>query len=173
MSRHGVRIQTLFVVAAVTVVLGYGIGLVVTRDGSLLQRPAWPALALLVVMGALVLWIARPVRRHLRSGRRTSVEALRAARALVLAQAAALTGAAATGWYLGQLGVLVGDLSLVANQERLLSFGLALLASLVLTVCGMLAQSWCRIDDRDERDEGDGDDRARVDRPRDDRPTDA
>ncbi|PKW26477.1 DUF3180 domain-containing protein [Phycicoccus duodecadis] len=152
MSRHGVRIQTLLLVAAVTLVLGYGMSLVVTRDGSLLQRPVWPALALLVVMGGLVLWIARPVRRHLRSGHRTSVEALRAARALVLSQAAALTGAAATGWYLGQLGVLLGDLSLVANQERLLSFGLALVASLVLTVCGMLAQSWCRIDDRDDDD---------------------
>ncbi|GGL42816.1 DUF3180 domain-containing protein [Phycicoccus endophyticus] len=150
MSRNGVRIQTLVVVSAVTTVVGFLAAVLVTRDGSLLQRPPWAAGVLLVVMGGLVLWLARPVRRHLRSGLRTSVDALRAARTVVLAQAAALTGAAAAGWYLGQLLSLVRDLSLVANQQRLVPFGLLLLASVLLAVCGMVAQAWCRIDHDDE-----------------------
>ncbi|NHA69674.1 DUF3180 domain-containing protein [Phycicoccus flavus] len=152
MSRDGVRTQTLVVTLAVTTVLGYVAGTVITRDGTLLQRPPWGAAVLLVVMGGLVLWLARPVRRHLRSGNRTSLDALRAARTVVLAQAAALTGAAAAGWYLGQVVVLLSDLSLVANRERLWSFGIALVASLVLAVCGLVAQAWCRIDPGDDED---------------------
>ncbi|QKE83671.1 DUF3180 domain-containing protein [Arthrobacter sp. NEB 688] len=152
MTHHGIRAQALLLVALVTAVLGWLVAFVVTRDGTLLQRPPWAAGVLLVVMGGLVLWLARPVRRHLRSGRRTSVEGLRAARTVVLAQAAALTGAAASGWYLGQLASLLGDLSLVANRDRLLVFGLMLLASVLLAVAGMVAQAWCRIDRDDDED---------------------
>ncbi|MGG5259983.1 DUF3180 family protein [Phycicoccus avicenniae] len=158
MNRNGVRVPVLLGAALVTTVLGFLVAMVVTRDGTLLQRPPWVAMLLLVVMGGLVVWIARPVRAHLRSGRRTSVDALRAARTVVLAQAAALTGAAATGWYLGQLLVLLTDLSLVANRERLLSFALALLASVLLSVAGMVAQAWCRIDEDDEERPGIDDD---------------
>ena len=76
--------------------------------------------ALLVVMGGLVLWLARPVRRYLQGRATTSLDPLRAARTVVLAQAAALTGSAAAGWYPGQLVVVVTDLSLEANKARLL-----------------------------------------------------
>ncbi len=150
MSRNGIGTRTLTLVAVVTTVLGFVVAMVVTRDGTLLQRPPWVAGLLLVVMGGLVLWLARPVRHHLRSGRRTSVDALRAARTVVLAQAGALTGAAAAGWYLGQLIALLTDLSLVANRERLLPFGLMTVASLLLAGAGLLAQAWCRIDESDD-----------------------
>ncbi len=157
MSRTGIGTKALTVVAGVTTVLGFLVALLVTRDGTLLQRPPWVAGLLLVVMGGLVLWIARPVRHHLRSGRRTSVDALRAARTVVLAQAGALTGAAAAGWYLGQLLALLTDLSLVANRERLLPFGLMTVASLLLAGAGLVAQAWCRIEesDDDRRDDED------------------
>lgn len=158
MNRNGIRTTTLTVVAVVTTVVGFLVATVVTRDGTLLQRPPWVAGLLLVVMGGLVLWLARPVRHHLRSGRRTSVDALRAARTVVLAQAGALTGAAAAGWYLGQLLVLLTDLSLVANRERLLPFGLLTVASLLLAGAGMLAQAWCRIDESDDDRPDDHDD---------------
>ena len=104
---------------------------------------------LLVVMGGLVLWMARPVRRYLQGQATGPLDPLRAARIVVLAQAAALTGSLATGWYLGQL-VVVTDLSLVANQMRLLPL-LALAATgLALAAAGLVAQRWCRVDPRDE-----------------------
>ena len=76
----------------------------------------------------------RAARRHGRSGAvvgaagaslprgpaTTSLDPLRAARTVVLAQAAALTGSAAAGWYAGQLVVVSTDLSLVANRSRIL-----------------------------------------------------
>ena len=150
MMRHGVRVPGLLTVVGVVALLGFLVASVITRDGTLLQTPPWPADLLLLVMAALVLWIARPVRRHLRSRARTVVEGLRAARTVVLAQAAALTGAAATGWYLGHVLQLLTDLSLEANQRRIVPFGVALLASVLLAVAGMVAQSWCRIDEDED-----------------------
>ncbi len=64
----------------------------------------------------------------------------------MLAQAATLTGAAAGGWYAGQLAVVASDLSLVANQDRLWRLAVLVGAGLVLSVSGLLAQSWCRVD---------------------------
>ncbi|MBR7743338.1 DUF3180 domain-containing protein [Phycicoccus sp. BSK3Z-2] len=150
MMRHGVTVRGLLVVVGVLLVLGFLVATVITRGGSLLPVPPWPADLLLVVMGGLVLWVARPVRRHLASGRRTAVDGLRAARTVVLAQASALTGAAAAGWYLGHLLQLLTDLDLVANRDRLLPFGAAVLASALLAVAGMVAQSWCRIDEDED-----------------------
>ncbi|MGL5864801.1 MAG: DUF3180 domain-containing protein [Dermatophilaceae bacterium] len=123
----------------------------VTRDGSLVPVPPVAAGALLLVIAAAVTYLARHVRRHTRDV--TWMEPLRAARTVVLAQAAALTGAAAVGWYSGQLVVVAGDLALLANRERLLPLGLHLAAALLLVVAGLVAQHWCRVDrDNDGHD---------------------
>ena len=150
MMRHGVTVRGLLAVVGVLAVLGFLVATVITRGGTLLQAPPWPADLLLLAMAVLVLWVARPVRKHLRSGRRTAVDGLRAARTVVLSQAAALTGAAAAGWYAGHTVQLLTDLSLVANQRKVLPFGIALLASVLLTAAGMVAQAWCRIDEDDD-----------------------
>ena len=97
-----------------------------TRSGDLVPRPPVLAGVLLVVMAGLVLWLARPVRRYLQGRATTSLDPLRAARTVVLAQAAALTGSAAAGWYAGQLVVVLTDLSLVANRSRILPLALLL-----------------------------------------------
>jgi hypothetical protein len=152
--RDGVRVPVLVLVGALTAAGGYLIGLGITRDGSLLPRPPWIAGVLLVVMAGLVIWLARPVRRYLEGQATVPLDPIVAARTVVLAQAAALTGAAAAGWFVGQLGVVLGDLSLVANQERVLPLVLLLLASLTLAVAGMVAQQWCRIEPPDEPPEG-------------------
>ncbi len=149
MMRDGVRVPTLVLVGVLAAGGGYLIGLAITRDGSLLPRPPWLAGVLLVVMAGLVLWLARPVRRYLEGRATLPLDPIQAARTVVLAQAAALTGAAAAGWFLGQLGVLLGDLSLVANQDRVLPFVLLFLASVALSVAGMVAQHWCRIEPPD------------------------
>ena len=153
--RHGIRVQALVLAALLAGAGGFAVGVLITRDGSLLPRPPLVAGLLLVVMGGLVLWLARPVRRYLQGRATTPLDPIQAARTVVLAQAAALTGAAASGWFVGQLAVLVGDLSLVANQERVLPFVLMLLASVVLAVAGMVAQHWCRVEPPDESGEGD------------------
>ena len=96
MRRKEIRVQTLVLVAAVTGIIGFAIFAVITRSGTLVPKPSLLSGVLLVVMGGLVLWLARPVRRYLQGRATTSLDPLRAARTVVLAQAAALTGSAPT-----------------------------------------------------------------------------
>ena len=117
MNPKEIRWPRLLVIGLVATVISGAIWLFVVRSGQLVASPSWLAGMLLLVMAALVLWFARPVRQHLRgsASSATTEQALRAARAVVLAQASALTGAAVTGWYLGQLLVVLSDLEL--NRE--------------------------------------------------------
>ena len=154
MHHREIRVQALGLAALLAAALGFGVFTVVTRSGSLVPRPPVLAGVLLVVMGGLVLWMARPVRRYLRGNATKPLDALRAARVVVLAQAAALTGALAAGWYLGQLAVVLTELSLVANRMRVLPLLALAVAGVALAVAGMVAQRWCRVDppEDDDRD---------------------
>lgn len=145
-SHHGVRARVAALVALVVGVMSWLLWQLLTGGGTLVPRPSWLAAVLLVGMAAFVVGWAWPVRSYL-AGRSTKrLDALRAARVVVLAQAATLTGAAAGGWYAGQLAVVASDLSLVANQDRLWRLAVLVGAGLVLSVSGLLAQSWCRVD---------------------------
>jgi len=153
MRRKEIRVQTLVLVAAVTGIIGFAVFAAITRSGSLVPRPALLSGVLLVVMGGLVLWLARPVRRYLQGRATSTLDPLRAARTVVLAQAAALTGAAAAGWYAGQIVVVLTNLSLEANRSRLLPLGALVVAGVALAAAGLVAQRWCRIDPPDEDDD--------------------
>lgn len=155
--RDGVRVRLVVIVGlVVTMLSGLGWQWYTTPTGSLVPRPPWLAMVLLVAMGGAVLLLAWPIRRYLAGGATRPLDPLRAARVVVLSQAAALTGAAATGWYAGQLAVVLSGLDLVANQDRVLVTVLAVLAAMALAVAGLVAQRWCRVDppsdeERDER----------------------
>ena len=70
---------------------------------------------------------------------------IRAARTLVLAQAAALTGAAVLGWYAGQLVCALADLNLDHNRALVWPLSVTSGAGLVLAVAGLATQRMCRI----------------------------
>ena len=153
MRRKEIRVSTLVLVAAVTGIAGFAVFAMITRNGSLVPRPSLLSGVLLVAMGGLVLWLARPVRRYLQGRATTTLDPLRAARTVVLAQAAALTGSAAAGWYAGQAVVVLTDLTLAANQSRLLPLGALVVAGVALAAAGLVAQRWCRVDPPDEDDD--------------------
>jgi uncharacterized membrane protein YidH (DUF202 family) len=153
MRHKEIRVQTLALVAGGVGIASFGLFQLVARSGELVPRPPLLAAVLLTVMGGLVLWLARPVRQYLQGRATTSLDPLRAARVVVLAQAAALTGAAAAGWYAGQLGVVLTELSLVANRSRILPLGVLVVAGVLLATAGLVAQRWCRIDPADDQDE--------------------
>lgn len=139
--------------ARVAALVALGVGLaswllwhLVTGGGSLVPRPSWLAATLLVGMAAFVVGFAWPVRAYLSGRSRRGLDPLRAARVVVLAQAATLTGAAASGWYAGQLAVVARGLSLVANEDRLWRLGILVGAGVLLSLAGLIAQHWCRVD---------------------------
>ena len=84
-------------------------------------------------------------------------------RTLVLAQAAALTGALVTGWYAAQVLVLLPDFDV--DSQRTLGVRAAALAAggVLLAIAGLVAQGMCRVDgdprgrdfDRDRGEEAD------------------
>lgn len=164
MRHREIRVQALFLVWAGVGLVSFGLFAVVVRTGELVPRPPLLAAVLLTVMAGLVLRLARPVRQYLRGKATGSLDPLRAARTVVLAQAAALTGAAAAGWYAGQLAVVLTELSLVANRSRILPLALLVLAGVLLGGAGIVAQRWCRIGPREDRDHDDHDERDDADR---------
>jgi hypothetical protein len=124
------------------------------NGGHLLGPASWVSAVMLVAMAVLVIGAGLPVRRFLRGEARKPLSPIRAARTLVLAQAAALTGSGVFGWYAAQVAHTLGDLDLPGYRELLWRLLALCVASLVLTTAGMLTQRMCRVDPPGDRDRG-------------------
>lgn len=139
---------TVGLMAAVTVVVGAlsWMGWMMARDaGILLPTPSWLAALLPVLMAGLVISAGLPVRRFLHGQATRPLSPIRATRTLVLAQAAALTGAAVLGWYAGQIVTALSDLGLDHNKAVLWPLVATSAGGLVLGVAGLVTQRMCRI----------------------------
>ena len=151
MMRVGGRAVTIaFLIAGLLSWVGWTLA---TRRGELVPPPSWLAVVVVVVMAGCVLWFGWPVRRYLAGRATTPLDPLRAARTVVLAQAAALTGAAAGGWYAGQLAVVARGFDLVLYQRRAVLLVGMLLLCLAFAGVGLLVQRWCHVEPPD--DDGD------------------
>lgn len=117
-----------------------------------------PLVAIVTVAGlaVAVLVVAWPVRRWNSGVRERPLNPLRAARTLALAKAAALAGAVLTGGWLGFVAVALPLVSISAQAERAVAAGAVVLASLGLTVAGLVAERWCMIPPEDDDDENGG-----------------
>lgn len=143
--------RLLLVAAVVGVVSWSGLRLVEAGGGVLLPLP-WTATAAMLVIAVAVVLAGRPVRRWTRGDRSKGIDALRAARVLVLARASAYSGAALVGFYLAQVALVAGDLAVEARRER---FWLALVTvggAVVMVVAGVVVERWCRLPPSDQDD---------------------
>lgn len=109
-------------------------------------------IAILALAGAVFSagWAVRSYQK----GKRPSLDGVRAARTLVLAKAAALTGALLGGWYLAQVLVVLGDLAIEPRRERAVAAGIAVLCSVVLAVVGLVVEKFCELPPSDENHAG-------------------
>jgi hypothetical protein len=121
--------------------------------GHLLGPASWVSAVLIVAMADLVVAAGLPVRRFLRGEARKTLSPIRAARTLVLAQAAALTGSAVLGWYAAQVAHALADVDLAGYRSLLWRLLALSAASMVLTAAGMLTQRMCRVDPPSDRDQ--------------------
>jgi hypothetical protein len=122
--------------------------------GNLLPPVPWTALAGIIALAVAVVVAGLPVRRW-QSGRRMArLDPLVAARTVVLAKAAAYTGAVISGWYAAQAVVILPDV-VGARRTRLLLASLSAIAAIGVAGAGLLVQRWCRLppDDNDNDDE--------------------
>lgn len=115
-------------------------------------RPV-PLLAPLAVglIAAVVLGAGWNVRQYTR-GKRPGLDPIVAARTVVLATAACYTGALLFGWYGAQVIAVLGDLAIAGRRAIAVSAGIGLLATLALTVVGVVVERWCEV--RPPDDEG-------------------
>lgn len=124
------------------------------NSGGLLPPASWISAVLLAVMAALVFAAGLPVRRFLRGQATKPLSPIRAARTLVLAQAAALTGAGVLGFYAAQLALVLPDIDLPSYRSLMWRLLGLCLGAVLLAAAGMATQRMCRIDggERDEED---------------------
>lgn len=149
---RGLRLSHLAGVALVVGGLSW-IGWRIYLDrGGLLPPSPWVSSALLVVMAALVFAAGLPVRRFLKGQATKTLSPIRAARTLVLAQAAALTGAGVLGYYAAQVALVLPDLDIPSYGVLIWRLGALCLGAILLAAAGMATQRMCRIDSGEDRD---------------------
>lgn len=140
------RLRLLAGIAVVAAVLSWSVVRAwTTRAGALPQVP-WTAAVVIAVVGASVLGAAvvlRPRLRHVEGHR--PVPPLVAARFAVLALASSRAGAALVGLYGGYLLVVVQDLETAYRRGLALAAAACVLASLLLTVAGLVLERVCRL----------------------------
>lgn len=155
----GVRASTLVLVGLATTILAWLVLRWVSTSGTGVPDQGWVALAVMAFLGGGLLvagWQVRKVRDGIGDG---LVTPLRAARTLVLAQAAALTGAVLVGWYAANVLVLLPDADVESQRGRIWPFAVHAVVALLLSVVGMTVQRWCRLhppEDEEDEDSGNG-----------------
>ena len=149
------KISTLLLVAGTTALVGWLLVVGLERRGTYLPHVPWIVDVALVGLAGAVYWAGWAVRSYLK-GRRPSLDPLRAARTLVLAKAAALTGSLLAGWYLAQVLAVLGDLGIEARRDKAVAAGVAVLCAVVLVVVGLVVEKFCQLPPEDTEQGNDG-----------------
>lgn len=155
---RGVSIRLVLLLGLAVTALAYPGLRIWTGQGRELPPTSWGAAIVLVFMACGVFFAGLPIRRFLRGQAKKPLNPLRAMRTLVLAQAAALTGALVAGWYLAQVLVLFPDLDVDSVRAVAVRLGALTAAAVLMAIAGLVAQAMCRIDGGDESDIGDDED---------------
>ncbi len=134
----------LVLVAALVALGTVGLLRLAEGRGALVLPP--PVLSWLVVLAiALGVGIAGWNVRQYTRGKRPGLDPLLAARTVVLATAAAYTGALLSGWYAGHILLVLPDLEFGGRREVAVRSAVALLATVTLAVTGLVVERWCRV----------------------------
>src|SRR5665811_1308485 len=156
---RGVSIRLVLLLGLAVTALAYPGLRVWTGQGHELPPASWGAVLVLVFMTCGVFFTGLPIRRFLRGQAKKPLNPLRAMRTLVLAQAAALTGALVAGWYLAQVLVLLPVFDLGARRAVVLLLAASAAGGALLAIAGLVTQGMCRVDRGGRGDQDDnGDD---------------
>ena len=158
---RGVTIRLVLAVVVVVTGLSWIVLRWWTDSGHSLPGPSWGSAVLLAFMSVGIYVAGLPVRRWQRGEATKQLSMVRALRTLVLAQAAALTGAMVTGWYAAQVLLRLPDIDVASVRADVLRTLVLVAAGVLLTVAGMLAQRMCRVDQDREDDRSEDVDEGR------------
>jgi len=142
-------VRTLIAVLVAVAVVGWLVLRALESRGVYLPVVPWLVDVAILALAGVVLWMGWAVRAY-QKGKRPSLDGIRAARTLVLAKAAALTGALLGGWYLAQVLVVLGDLAIEPRRDRAVAAGIAVLCSVVLAAIGLVVEKFCELPPSDK-----------------------
>lgn len=142
-------VRTLIAVLVAVAVVGWLVLRALESRGVYLPVVPWLVDVAILALAGVVFWMGWAVRAY-QKGRRPSLDGIRAARTLVLAKAAALTGALLGGWYLAQVLVVLGDLAIEPRRDRAVAAGIAVLCSVVLAAIGLVVEKFCELPPSDK-----------------------
>lgn len=146
----------LLLTAGVTAVLAWaGLAFAESRGASVLPLPWVSGLVVLLIAG-FVGALGWNVRQYTK-GDRPDLDAITAARTVVLATASAYTGALLSGWYLGHLLLALPDLAIDSRRDLALSAVVTAGCAVVLAVVGLVVERWCEVSEDDDEDPPGGD----------------
>jgi hypothetical protein len=142
----------LVIYAIVAAILGWLLETALAASGSAVLSPPFTLTILLIVIGLVVVAFALPVRRAARDRENHRVDPFYATRVVVLAKASSIAGSILFGGTVGVVGYLLTR-SVVSGVGSIFASGAAVLGSVILLVCGLVAENMCSIppDDRDKR----------------------
>lgn len=128
-----------------------------TLEGRGVILVAPPVLAALVMLGiaGVIARLGWNVRQFVR-GKRPGLDPLLAARTVVLATAAAYTGAILTGWYSGHVLVVLSRLGHPPLRDFAVEAGVCALSAVALAVIGLVAERWCEVPPPEDDERGGG-----------------
>ncbi|WP_066517185.1 DUF3180 domain-containing protein [Curtobacterium ammoniigenes] len=148
------RASTIISVAIVAAVAGFAL------DATLASRQM-PVLVLstalgltLTFIGIALVFMAMPVRRHVKGTAARRVDPLYAARVLYLTKASSITGALLGAFALGGLAYLLTR-SVLPGLGSSLPNAVAVGGGIVLTVCALVAERMCIVPPRDDDNDDD------------------
>lgn len=150
------RLGPLALLAAVAFALTTAVLQVRQAGGGVTSTPPLVTVVMTAGLALAVLVVAWPVRRWNAGERDRALNPLRAARTVALAKAAALAGAVLTGGWLGYVGVALPLVAVSTQPGRTAASAAVVLASIGLTVAGLVAERWCIIPPEDDDDAGEG-----------------
>ncbi|BDZ45190.1 DUF3180 domain-containing protein [Naasia aerilata] len=105
----------------------------------------------LVGIGAIVVAVGWPIRQSVHGSSTRRVDPFRAMRILLLAKASTLVGALLGGAAIG-VGVYLLSRPVLPPVPSLVATAVSIAAAIILIVCGLLVEHWCRIPPEDDPD---------------------
>ncbi|MBL0888414.1 DUF3180 domain-containing protein [Myceligenerans indicum] len=137
-------ILSLVAVLGGVAVVGWPVLRALEANGVYLPTVPWLVDVAIVVLAAVVFRLGWTVRSY-QKGDRPSLDGLRAARTLVLAKAAALTGALLGGWYLAQVLLVLPDLAIEPRRDKAVAAIVAVVCAVALSVVGLVVERFCQL----------------------------
>ncbi|MYM20863.1 DUF3180 family protein [Brevibacterium sp. 5221] len=114
------------------------------RYGGELPGVPWPAILGMLLLSIVLVALGWPIKKWNDGDRTAEIDPLRAARVAMMAKAAAVTGAALTGWYGGQVAYLLVS---AGGVRAATGFGMlvAVATAALLMVVGLVVEYFCQL----------------------------